>query len=225
MRAFEELPPEVTGPEICRQAGCSHLFPRAGRAGQGHLHGVPAARAAGTGAQRREGPRLPVGQSQTHRPAAGPVGESPGHGTLGTVRTESWPEACLEWSSGTFQSFTKANSFLLQAAQPCSGPGGCLGRPAELRGPFHLRAICTGPAPPWGAGAFPAAGSGWAPPTEPQCLWTTGYRSRCGWGSGGRGEGPVLLHTWALQVPPPLRPVLEQRPHLHPGPCWTPPAP
>lgn len=203
MKAFEELPPEVTGPEICRQAGCSHLFPTAGRAGQAHLHGVPAARAAGTGAQRREGPRLPVGQSLTHRPAAGPMGESPGHGTLGTVRTESWPEACLKWSSGTFQSFTKANSFLLEAAQPCSGPGRRLGRPADLRGPFHLRAICTGPARPWGAGAFPAAGSGWAPPTEPQCLWTTGCRSHWGGAAGAGVRAPSSCTRGLCQSPHP----------------------
>ena len=185
------------------------------------LHGVPVARAASAGAQRREGPRLPIRQSLPHRPAAGPVGESPGHGTLGSIRTES----CLEWSSGTFQSFTKANHFLLQAAQTCSGPGGHLGRPGDFRGPFHLRAICIGSAQPQGVGASPAAGPGWAPPAEPQSVWTTESRSHCGRGSGGRDEGPIFLHTQALQGPQPPRPPLEHRPHLHPGPCWTPPAP
>lgn len=33
MRALEGHPSEVTGPEICRQAGCSHLLPRAGQQG------------------------------------------------------------------------------------------------------------------------------------------------------------------------------------------------
>ena len=77
-----------------------------------------------------------------------------------------------------------------------------MGRPADLRGPFHLRAIRTGPVWPQGAGAFPTAGPGWAPPTEPQRIWTTGSRSHCRWGSRGRDEGPVFLHTWVLQVPP-----------------------
>ena len=78
-----------------------------------------------------------------------------------------------------------------------------LGRPADLRGPFHLRAICTGPARPWGAGAFPAAGSGWAPLTEPQCLWTTGCRSHWGGAAGAGVRAPSSCTRGLCQSPTP----------------------
>ena len=59
MRALEEHPSEFMGPEICRQAGCSHLFHRAGQAGRHTSRGCQRPELPALGAQRREGPQAP----------------------------------------------------------------------------------------------------------------------------------------------------------------------
>lgn len=110
------------------------------------------------------------------------MGETPCHGTLGSIRTESW----LEWSSGTFRSFTKANHFLLQVAQTCSGPGGHLGRPGDFRAPFHLRAICVGSVQPrvWGPSVLQGQAG-----LHPQSLRASGPQSPAHTVGGAAGAG------------------------------------
>lgn len=77
-------------------------------------------------------------------------------------------------------------------AQPCSGPRGRLGRPGDLRGPFHLRAIRTGPTWPWGCGGLPCP------------------RARLGstCGASARQDHRVLLMLWAGQRGPGQGPCL-----------------